>query len=62
MTAYVIREILSAHPSTSFDGEGVRLCFFDAVDDKTAQRRRVQLLQDRYPEHEFYKLVPVERD
>jgi len=62
MTAYVIREILSAHPSTSFDGEGVRLIFFEAADDKEAQDRRVELLRMRYPEHEFYKLVPVEMD
>ncbi len=59
MTTYVIREILSDHPSTSFDGEGVRLYFFEAVDDEEAQDRRIKLLRGRYPEHSFHKLVPV---
>lgn len=59
MTTYVIREIMSDHPSTSFEGEGVRLYFFEALDDAAAKDERSKLLRGRYPEHSFHKLVPV---
>ena len=57
---YVVREITSESPSTQFNGEGTRVVFFSANNDREAKERLLKIRGRRVGEFEFYKLIPVE--